>query len=379
MRLSFSLRSVTRQPSSLSLPKFSLKILIVDDHPLVRDVLAQTCRQLGWQAQAVDSVSAGLQALLKRPEEGAAFDLVLLDWHMPEMDGLAMLRKVHQTPALDFPPVVLMVALAEIERAVTASAEFNIDGIIAKPLTASSLLKAVTSALAPDTAVVAVAPPAIKKPLAGLHLLVAEDNELNREVIEQLLQNAGAQVKLVGNGQLAVDALQSSGVHFDAVLMDIQMPVMDGYTATHVLALFDVVTKAVGLRHQASPTAKTSNPVADLTLSDLNLEAALKIFGGNHERYGQLLHKFMAQQGNHVVKARGHLKTGNTKEAIALMHDLSGVAGSLQAPDLSRLAAAAEAAMLDEKTENLPLLFDEVQGAMDTVKSSLEQLEAAMA
>jgi CheY-like chemotaxis protein len=340
---------------------------------------------------------------------------------MPEMDGLAMLRKAHQTPALDFPPVVLMVALAEIERAVTASAEFNIDGIIAKPLTASSLRKTVTSALAPDTAVADVAPPAIKKPLADLHLLVAEDNELNREVIEQLLISAGAQVTLVVNGQLAVDALRSSGVHFDAVLMDIQMPVMDGYTATQViretlgikdlpiialtaharpqdreksrlagmtghlvkpldvLALFDVVTKAVGLRHQASPIAKTSNPVADLTLPGLNLEAALKIFGGNHERYGQLLHKFMAQQGNHVVKARGHLKTGNTKEAIALMHDLSGVAGSLQAPDLSRLAAAAEAAMLDEKTENLPLLFDEVQGAMDTVKSSLEQLEAAMA
>jgi len=346
---------------------------------------------------------------------------VLLDWHMPEMDGLAMLRKVYQSPEVVLPPVVLMVALAEIERAVNASAEFSIDGIIAKPLTTSSLLKVVASALAPDTTIVEVESQAIKKPLAGLHLLVAEDNELNREVIEYMLISAGAQVALVGNGQLAVDALQASGMHFDALLMDVQMPVMDGYTATQVirqtlgltdlpiialtaharpqdreksrlagmsghlikpldmLALLEVVTQVVGFRKKASPTATTSKPIADLRLPGLNLRAALKIFDGNHERYRQLLHRFMAQQGQHVVEARGHLKVGKAHEAIALMHDLSGVAGSLQALDLSRLAAMAESAMLDEQTENLPHLFDELQGAMDTVKSSLEQLEAVMA
>ena len=211
-----------------------LNILIVDDHPLARDLLAQSCRQLGWQTQAVSSASAALQTLMNCDGQGHGYDLVLLDWHMPEMDGLALLREVCKSPELDLPPVLLMVPTAEFEQAVIASAEFNINGIISKPQTPSSLLRAVAQALTPIAEVV-VTPQASKKHLAGMHLLVAEDNPLNREVIEEILLNVGAQVTLVGNGQLAVDALQTVGVHFDAVLMDVQMPVMDGYAATKVI------------------------------------------------------------------------------------------------------------------------------------------------
>jgi PAS domain S-box-containing protein len=396
-----------------------LKILIVDDHALARDLLTQTCRQLGWQAQAVESGAAALQALKNRDAQGPFYDLVLLDWHMPKMDGLALLREVYKDPDLELPPVLLMVATAEIEEAVTASAEFNIEGIIAKPLTPSSLHKGVANALTPDAEIVNVKLPAIQKPLSGLHLLVAEDNALNREVIEQILLNAGAQVTLVGNGQLAVEALQASDAHFDAVLMDIQMPVMDGYTATQVirdtlgikdlpiialtaharpqdreksrlagmtghlvkpldvLAMLEVL-QVVGLDTEATPTATITTQLLDLSLTGLNLESALKMFGGDHAVYVRLLNKFMEKQSNDVGEARRHFSAGNLKEGILLMHDLSGIAGLLQAPDLSRLAATAELAMLAEQTENLPHLFDELQGAMDTVKTSLEELEAAM-
>jgi CheY-like chemotaxis protein len=372
------------------------------------------------QAQAVDSGTAGLKALLNGAQEGAAYNVVLLDWHMPEMDGLAMLRQLGQSHDIYLPPVVLMVATAEIEQAVTASAEFNIDGIIAKPLMQESLYQAVVKALMADKSAVDLMPLASAHPFEGLHFLVAEDNDLNREVIEQILINAGAQVRLVVNGQLAVDALKASDVHFDAVLMDVQMPVMDGYTATRqireslglldlpiialtaharpqdreksrlagmsghlvkpldVQALLDLVTHVVGLRSSKLPTPKTSTHLVDLLLPGLNFGEAVKVFGGDPVVYAELLNKFMAMQSNDVVEARHRFSSGNSKGAISLLHDLSGVAGMLQALDLSRLAATAESAMRDKKTENLPGLLDEMQASMDTIKTSIEQLEAAL-
>ena len=395
-------------------------VLIVDDHALVRDVLTQTCRQLGWQAQAVGSGAAGLQALLNRSEEGAAYDVVLLDWHMPEMDGLAMLRQLRQSPDIYLPPVVLMVATAEIEQAVIASAEFNIDGLIAKPLLPDSLYKAVVNALMTDKSTAVLMPLASPQPFEGLHFLVAEDNELNQEVIEQILISAGAQVTLVVNGQLAVEALEASDVHFDAVLMDVQMPVMDGYTATRqiretlglldlpiialtaharpqdreksrlagmsghlvkpldVQALLDLVTHVVGLRSSKLPTPKTSTHLVDLLLPGLNFGEAVKAFGGNPVVYAGLLSKFMAMQSNDVVEARHRFSSGNSKGAISLLHDLSGVAGMLQALELSRLAATAESAMRDKNTDNVSGLLDELQASMDTIKASIDQLEAAL-
>jgi CheY-like chemotaxis protein len=308
-----------------------------------------------------------------------------------------------------------MVATAEIEQAVGASAEFNIDGLVAKPLTPSSLRKAVANALHSNVKEMGVNVRVSAKPLAGLHLLVAEDNALNQEVIEQILINAGAQVSLVGNGQLAVEALQATGVHFDAVLMDVQMPVMDGYAATKVIRdtlglkdlpiialtaharpqdretsrlsgmsghlvkpldveeLHAIVAKLVGLRTASSQIAASETPRADLNVPGLNLAEALKMFGGHHARYGQLLNKFVSHHGNDVVEARRQFSTGNLERPMSLLHDLSGVAGLLQAPELSRLAAAAESALLDGKTDNLLVLFDQLQAAMDTVSVSTQQ------
>ena len=396
-----------------------LRILIVEDHPLAREVLARTCRQLGWQTHAVESGTAGLQALQDCAVGVADYDLMLLDLHMPDMDALSMLRQAYKSPDIDLPPVVLMVATAEIEQAVVASSEFNINGIIAKPLTPSSLLKGVTTALTPATETVYLPPLESHRRLAGLRLLVAEDNALNQEVIEQILVNAGAQVVLVANGQAALEALQVPGVHFDAVLMDIQMPVMDGYTATGLIReklgladlpvialtaharpqdrershlsgmsghlvkpldvqhLLDIVAQAVGVRFAVKTQPPVSHPTANLSLSGLNLAAAVEAFGGDRERYLQLLHKFVAQQGNSVVEARHHFNTGDAASAIRLLHDLSGVAGFLQAKELARLASAAESAMLDRQTAHLPLLLDQLQAAMDALTTSLKPLETA--
>ncbi|HET6718679.1 MAG TPA: response regulator, partial [Rhodocyclaceae bacterium] len=212
-----------------------LRILIVDDHPLAREILGRTCAACGWQVTAVASGAAALDELRQSAAAGRDYDLMLLDWRMPELDGIAMLRQAYATPGIGLPLVVLMAATPELEQAVAASDDLHLDGIVAKPATPATLFDAVRRAYSGENVELpaeVVAPP---RRLAGKRLLVAEDNELNQQVIEQILSRAGAEVVIASNGLAAVEALRSSAAKFDAVLMDIQMPVMDGYAATRVI------------------------------------------------------------------------------------------------------------------------------------------------
>jgi CheY-like chemotaxis protein len=222
------------------------RVLIVASHPLARKYLTQTGQRLGWQTTVVDSATACLQAL-RRSATGSPYDLLLLDWKMPKASGAEILRQAQVEPGCRLPALILMAPIVDLEQVVADSAQFSPQAILTKPLMSRSLLEAASSALAERSVnSVEVRPSELASVprLDQKRLLVAEDNALNQEVIEHILTHAGAQVVLVSDGQAAVAALQAPGARFDAVLMDIQMPVMDGYSATYqireVLGLLDL-------------------------------------------------------------------------------------------------------------------------------------------
>jgi PAS domain S-box-containing protein len=402
----------------------AMSILIIDDHPLARDILTQTCAGFGWQATAVDCGAAGLAELRRSALEDRDYDLMLLDWRMPGMDGIEMLRQAYATADIGLPLVVLMVSIFELEQAVAASDDLYLDGIAAKPMTPASLYEAVTRAYAGEFATIPAPLGKTDRRLAGMRLLVAEDNELNQEVIEQVLTRAGAEVVMVANGRTAVAALRVPRVRFDVVLMDIQMPGMDGYAATRIiregLGLIDLPiiavtafarpedrekSRAAGMvghlvkpidvedlldlvarERQESPgsaavrpDAAEQSPAPAIQLPGLNLGAALQTFGGDQKRYGDLLHKFVMRHGGDADEALRLFNIADAAGAAGLLHGLSGMASLLQATELARLAAAAEGALLDGRTEAMPPLFDELQVAMRTLEASIDQLETLWA
>ena len=398
----------------------ALSVLIVDDHPLARSVLAQTCHALGWQATAVDSGAAGLQALRSSIAEDRDYDIMLLDWRMPDMDGLAMLHQAYEASDIGLPLVVLMTSMAELEAAAAASEDFNLDGIAAKPLTPRSLVDVVVRAYVGDDG--ALVPTVAKSDarLTGMRLLVAEDNLLNQEVIEQILSNAGAEVVTVGDGLEAVAALRLDGAHFDAVLMDIQMPLMDGYTATRVIreelgfltlpiiavtafaqpqdreksrlagmtghlvkplvvsALLDLLVaqrRDSGACPLQQPAVEAPSLAPVIKLAGLDLEAALNAFGGDEQRYLVILRKFMAQHAGDVEEARHRVAVDDHPGAMTVLHGFSGIASFLQANEVGHLGRAAEAALRDGRLHEVPLLFDALETALETVKNSFYQFE----
>ena len=418
-----ALAGEAQQVAPTALPA-NLNILIVDDHPLARDILLQACTAFGWQATAVESGAAGLLALRQRAAEEADYDLMLLDWRMPEMDGLEMLRQAYAASDFGLPLVVLMASIFELEQAVAASEDLTLDGVVAKPMTPSSLQEAVLRVFSGEP--LAIAAPLARRAcnLSCMRLLVAEDNALNQEVIVQILSRAGAQVVMVDNGLAAVTALRAPGADFDAVLMDIQMPVMDGYTATRIIRedlgllalpiiavtafaqpedreksrlagmvghlvkplnvddLLDLVARARGgeMAHlTAMPDAGSQRAMPVVELAGLDVGAALKVFAGDQNKYWEILNKFVLQQGGDVEEALRRFKANDEPGALRLLHDLCGVAGLLQATELARLAKIAESALREGDAAVLPALFEKLQAAMQTLCASVLKLGAQSA
>ncbi|MFC0170272.1 response regulator [Pseudoduganella danionis] len=201
-------------------------LLLVDDNPSSLAALEMTLAAWGWTSVSVGSGSEALAHLCS----GVRFDVVLVDWQLPDMAGPQLIGAVRQEFAV---PLICMVnafgrSKLTLEMSDAAAPEF-----LTKPVTASSLFDAVQTALAPATSEV-VSTPAPPQLLAGARLLLAEDNLINQAVAKGILEQAGAQVTVAANGEEALDLLRS-GESFDLILMDVQMPKMDGYTATRAI------------------------------------------------------------------------------------------------------------------------------------------------
>jgi PAS domain S-box-containing protein len=206
-----------------------LKVLIVDDSELARRSLATAVETLGWQGESVPSGQAALERLA-RPD-GGAFDVVLMDWQMPAMNGLVAAERLKAPPISARMPVVVMVTgfgREELQHAPNAAAA---DATLIKPVTEIALAHVVADVT--GMAEEGKAPAPRDEPrLAGLRILVVEDNSLNQEVARKILQNEGALVEVLGDGRHAVEHIREAHDRIDIVLMDAQMPVMDGFEAS---------------------------------------------------------------------------------------------------------------------------------------------------
>jgi PAS domain S-box-containing protein len=392
-------------PPSVPAAAAGISLLVVDDSASVRAALRAACDHLGWDAAFAADAGAALALLHRRHDAGRAYDLLLLDRDMPGMDGPALLDHLHASMALPLPPVLMMVsehlAAAEAERA----GSLGLAGILPKPVTPARLLERVGALLAGGAQEGghggdAVAASPLHGRLAGMRILLVEDNEINQEVAQYILVHAGARVDVVGNGQLAVDALAAAPARYDVVLMDVQMPVLNGYDATAALRaaglslpvvamtanvmeddrrraqqagmnahvakpidvedLIAVLTSVVpaaptGRAPAAAPPAQADSAVIPAPAADgatpalpgIDVDAALARLGGDREALTSLLKRFGHSQAGTVAEVRALLAGGQRQPAAQALHRLRGVASNLGAGEVARLAAAAEAALRD--------------------------------
>ncbi len=220
-----------------------LNVLVVDDNATAREVLTAMAQSLGWRVDVARSGHEALELVQARQSDRQAvpYQAMFIDWQMPGMDGWETIAKIEELLPDSPAPILVMVTAYGREMLAQRSPQERslLHGFLVKPVTASMLFDAVADALSSRQTTGIKAPVVeIDKPLKGLRLLVVEDNLINQQVASELLTGRGADVTLADDGQQGVNAVRQAieaGMPFDAVLMDIQMPVMDGYTATRAL------------------------------------------------------------------------------------------------------------------------------------------------
>jgi PAS domain S-box-containing protein len=206
--------------------------LIVDDNFTNREVFQAFLRRFGMKSTAVDGGAAALSALEAAAKAGHPFQLVVSDVHMPEMDGFTLAERIQNNPALGRPPILMLTSAGHIGDAARCRG-LGISGYLLKPVRQAELLEAICEAMNVGMES-KEAPPATRHTLreakSRLRILLAEDNAVNRTLVVRILEKRGFAVEVAGNGRAALQALDAG--KFDAVLMDVQMPDMDGYQAT---------------------------------------------------------------------------------------------------------------------------------------------------
>ncbi|CUW40317.1 protein of unknown function [Magnetospirillum sp. XM-1] len=396
------------KPRRKLLPKPDLRgrrMLVVDDNENARAVLVDMLSSMSFKVDDVDSGPAAVDAI-RNTAGGAPYEIVFLDWQMPGMDGI---ETAYAIKGLGLPvtPHLIMVTAHGREEVMKGAETAGIEEVLIKPVNPSLLFDSAMRSLGavledepdsvPDAAGVSAADLA---GLKGLKVLLVEDNDFNQQVATELLADGGVVVEIAENGAVAVDKVRA-GV-YDMVLMDMQMPVMDGITATREIRkmghadlpiiamtanamqadrdrcleagmndhlakpidpdeMFATLLKwrrAAAPSPAPSPAAPPSQPAAGDIPTDipgLDTNAGLKRVRGKRPLYLDMLRKFATGQKNAVGDIGAALAAGDLATAERIAHTLKGIAGNVGAAALQSLAADVEAAIKAGKDSSAPL------------------------
>ena len=405
------------------------RALLVDDNSAALDVLGGMLEGLGV---VVERASSGPQALELIARTPTAFTWILLDWKMPGMDGVACARLILSRHPDERPCILLVTAFAR-DDALRASAGLALAGVLQKPVTPSSLydclLLARAAEPAPAPALLVPAPKSlaaedVRARLRGARILLVEDHPLNRELARELLRRAGMTVETADNGEEALQQLAGAGP-FDGVLMDCQMPVMDGYTATrqlrmrpewqtlpviamtasalaedreralasgmnaHVTKPIDVelmlrtMAEWIGPRQAsgmpaAGPAAEHAAPAASAAVAAaaaaIDTTDGLQRCLGKLELYQRVLRGFRDAEASFAADMQPVLQEARWEEAVRRTHDLKGLAGTIGAHRLHQLASALHMAVVERNSVAAPNDFTRVCAELHRVLGEIETL-----
>jgi PAS domain S-box-containing protein len=352
-----------------------LRVLIVDDAAMNRRVLTAQLGALGVAAATAIDGFAALAELERAWHQGRPFDLVIIDQRMPALPGEALARRIRDKP--EIAETKLLLASSSGADGLPAEARAAVDAVLLKPIREQSLLDAFIrlfgSAAAPPGADPGAPEPG-KAAARALRILVAEDNKINQQLTAMMLRQAGHAVDVVENGAQAVDAVRDGA--YDAVLMDVQMPVLDGVEATrriralpppanrvriiavtaHAMAgareqylaagMDDYLAKPIDARAllsrlaglSAPPDATAGDPVLDAPLLEA-LAARLPA-----DKLGQLIGAFLDQIDGQIAAIEALAAGGDLAALGREAHSLAGCSGNFGARELSRLAREIELA-----------------------------------
>ncbi len=405
-----------------------MRVLVVDDNANARQILGEQLGALGMRVELADGGQSGIDAV-KRMDSDDPFDFVLMDWKMPNINGVSATKIImHEAPLKNRPAVVIVTSFG-VDEVRLAGSRAGASAFIDKPVSQSRLW---------DTLAELAHPESVNRPahvsnepvvsFAGMQVLLVEDNEINQQIACELLQAMDVRVTLAHNGQEAVDLLQAQPdpLPWSMVLMDLQMPVLDGHQATHILrsqkrfdslpiiamtahAMQDEVRRCLdeGMNHHISkpidpdvlveslrrwgkpaPGKKTRSAATagfekapaqqeSIDIEGIDTAGGLANCMHNAKTYWMLLEKFHALLERTPRLIRDALQVQDYTSAQRAAHSLKGVSLNLGANDCGALCAVAERALQDHLP--LPQFEPQLLTLEDTITKLAMHVSAALA
>lgn len=390
--------NVKIERSSVKVSIKNLQCLVIDDNDNARIILKSMLHHFGWEVAVASDGDMALSMIKAQAETNRPFDVVFVDWLMPGMSGYAFIETI-ESLKLKPHPIILIITALDQELIYDRQDDFlkeSIDSILSKPVTASMVFDAVVDAYEKRQASKRIKKKVKTKqtsPLAGLVLLLVEDNRTNQQVAFELLRQEGATVIVANDGYEAVERIKQVNVTFDAVLMDLQMPRMNGFEATHairdelghknlcIIAMTANASKAdkeaalkagmndhVGkpfdikqliktvLKHtkdlrQESLIEEQSRDVHRNHQQRLNTKEALQRFKSNTRVYRKAVHHFMNDLQQLLKELPSKLTPSNKAKTLNTLHTMKGVAATIGAELLSTQAKDMELQISESKKE----------------------------
>jgi two-component system sensor histidine kinase/response regulator len=397
------------------------RVLVIDDNAQAREVLSGMLLTMTFHVDEAPSGKEGIELVRQAADRNQPYDIVFVDWQMPGLDGIETGRLIRALPNLASPPHLVMVTAYGREEVLRQAEQTSFESVLIKPVTPSILFDSVVQVISTDRDTVREVQSASSEitlsPVRGARVLLVEDNELNREVAIGLLEDAHLFIDQAENGAVAVEQLTRQD--YDLVLMDMQMPVMDGITATKAIRsnprfaslpivamtanamdrdreqclaagmndhlgkpidpsrLFEALLRWIPPRAAtsgASPPAsvRPSAPSAasgELLIPGIDTATALNRTGGNRKRYESLLQRFAESQALTAIDMQSALAANDFPAATRFAHSLKGASANLGANTLAEVAAKAEAAIESNQS---------ISPALDALRYSLDSTIAAI-
>lgn len=420
-----------------------MRALIIDDNVTALDILGDTLRSLKLaEVEGVSTAADGVQKFVAAQSNDQAYNLVFVDWRMPDKDGLETARQILSVCDPGKQPAIFLISAHNRMDILRQAGKLGLAGFLMKPINTSLMIDAITehfSGGANKTAAhkkVDLGDQKIFSAIKGLRVLVVEDNIINQQVATGILEEPGVKVELADNGKLAVERLQNNPDSFDIILMDLQMPVMDGYEATRAIrampafkdtpiiamtahamneerdaclaaGMNDHVSKPIDASHlfrtlakwapqtgnkntdlpeTEEPEAKENKPappaVADETkavssLPDVedgffNFEDAKNRLGLDDAFFFRLLNDFNRKYEDFEIQLSSAMSGRDFETASRLVHTVGGLAATIGAPVLQKECKAVENALHEGMEDNVDITA--VIAAHARVKEGLDQI-----
>ncbi|MGL5396263.1 MAG: response regulator, partial [Shewanella sp.] len=412
-----------------------MSILVADDNATARDIMRTTLESMGFN---VDTVRSGDEAIMRCSQQEYA--VALIDWKMPNLDGIETAKQIKQQAKNA--PRILMVSAHANQDFLTQIEQLGLAGYISKPISASRLLDGIMNALG-RSGILPVRrhqdniAPELLLPLKGKRILLVEDNEMNLEVATEFLEQVGIILSIATNGQIALDKLAQQS--FDLVLMDCQMPVMDGYQATKAIrerpelaqlpviamtanamagdkemclraGMNDHIAKPIEvnllyqtlLKYLGAPVPPVENAefVVNESLNPINLDVesvvkwpehpeldidrGLQLVQNSKRLYQRIFDRFVTSQRNVVEQINKALASNKREDAVRMAHTLKGLAGNLSSSRLAELARQLELHLSENadyqvELDQIQILVASICEAIEKAKPQLEEISTPTA